>query len=124
VARLTRFGSVLALLAVSSVALSSCGSGGAIADARHSCVYVTKALSIERQSQQPGLTTSRRNNLEASALSELLKGTPYAAAATSADGSWNPLMTAINEAERVPIPDLKDTLSRLCRIADSQTPYV
>ncbi len=40
------------------------------------------------------------------------------------DGSWNPLMTAINEAERVPIPDLTDTLRRLCRIADSQTPYV
>ncbi|MGC2168600.1 MAG: hypothetical protein WA580_05810, partial [Acidimicrobiales bacterium] len=70
-ARLTRFGSVLALLAVSSVVLASCGSGGAVADARRSCVYVTKALSIERQSQQPGLTTSRRKNLEASALSEL-----------------------------------------------------
>jgi hypothetical protein len=114
----------LALLAVSSVVLASCGTGGAIADARRSCVYVNRALSTERQSEQPGLSTSRRNNLEASALSELLKGTPYAAAATSIDGSWGPLMTAINEAERVPIPDLKDTLTRLCRIANSQTPYV
>jgi len=124
VARLSRVGSVLALLAVSSVVLSSCGSGGAVADARRSCVYVTKALSIERRSQQVGLSTSRRSSLRADALSELLKGTPYAAAATSIDGSWNPLMTAINEAERVPIPDLRDTLSRLCRIANSQTPYV
>jgi hypothetical protein len=124
VARLTRVSSFLALLAVSSVVLASCGSGGAVADARHSCVYVSHALSIESQSQQPGLTISRRNALQARALSELLKGTPYAAAATSMDGSWNPLMTAINEAERVPIPDLTDTLRRLCRIADSQTPYV
>ena len=123
-ARLTRVSSFLALLAVSSVVLASCGSGGAVADARHSCVYVSHALSIESQSQQPGLTTSRRNALQDRALSELLKGTPYAAAATSMDGSWNPLMTAINEAERVPIPDLTDTLRRLCRIADSQTPYV
>ena len=36
-------------------------------------------------------------------MSELLKATPSAAAATSADGSWNPLMTTINEAERVPM---------------------
>jgi hypothetical protein len=53
-----------------------------------------------------------------------LKATPSAAAATSIDGSWNPLMTTINEAERVPIPDLTAALTRLCRIADSQTPYI
>jgi hypothetical protein len=33
-------------------------------------------------------------------------------------------MTTINEAERVPIPDLAASLTRLCRIADSQTPYI
>jgi hypothetical protein len=85
---------------------------------------VTRALSIEAESQQPGLSTIRRHVLQSNALSELLKATPSAAAATSIDGSWNPLMTTINEAERVPIPDLAASLTRLCRVADSQTPYL
>jgi hypothetical protein len=84
---------------------------------------VKRALAIERHSEQPDLSATRRSALQAGALSELLKGTPAAAAATSQDGSWNPLMTAINEAERVPIPDLVATLTRLCTIADSSTPY-
>jgi hypothetical protein len=104
--------------------LASCGSGGATSDVRHSCVYVKRALAVEAHSQQPGLTSVRRNELESDAISELLKATPSAAAATSIDGSWGPLMTTINEAERVPIPDLAASLTRLCRIADSQTPYV
>jgi uncharacterized protein YqgV (UPF0045/DUF77 family) len=53
-----------------------------------------------------------------------LKATPSAAAATSIDGTWNPLMTTINEAERVPIKDLVASLTRLCRVADSPTPYL
>ena len=57
-------------------------------------------------------------------MSELLKATPAAAQATSLDGSWNPLMTTINEAERVPISDLVASLTRLCSVADSQTPYL
>jgi uncharacterized membrane protein len=87
-------------------------------------VFVKRALSIETESQQPGLSTTRRQVLQSNALSELLKATPFAAAATSIDGSWNPLMTTINEAERVPITDLAASLTRLCRVADSQTPYL
>ena len=83
-----------------------------------------RALSIETESEQPGLSATRRQVLQSNALSELLKATPSAAAATSIDGSWNPLMTTINEAERVPIPDLTASLTRLCRVADSQTPYL
>jgi len=104
--------------------LASCGNGGATSDVRHSCVFVKHALALEAQSQEPGITSSRRSKLQRNAISELLKATPSAAAATSIDGSWNPLMTTINEAERVPIPDLKASLTRLCRIADSQTPYI
>ncbi|NNN01695.1 MAG: hypothetical protein HKL86_07695 [Acidimicrobiaceae bacterium] len=57
-------------------------------------------------------------------MSELLKATPAAAAATSADGSWNPLMTTINEAERVPLAQLVPALTRLCQVANSSTPYL
>jgi hypothetical protein len=115
---------VIASVAASSTALASCGSSSAIADARHSCVDVKRALVIERQSEQPGLSGARQRSLEAAALSRLLKGTPFAAAATSADGSWNPLMTTINEAERVPLSTLVPSLTRLCNVADSQTPYL
>ena len=123
-ARLVRLAGVLATLTISSALLASCGSGDATSDVRHSCVFVKRALAIESQSEQPGLTMSRRHELESNAISELLKATPLAAAATSIDGSWNPLMTTINEAERVPIPDLEASLTRLCRVADSQTPYL
>lgn len=123
-ARLARLASVLATLTVASALLASCGNSGAIADVRHSCVDVKRALAIERQSEQPGVSSERRSTLQANALSELLKATPSAAAATSIDGSWNPLMTTINEAERVPISHLVDSLTRLCKVADSPNPYL
>ncbi len=123
-ARLTRSLVVVATLSVAGVSLASCGTSAAVSDARKSCVEVKRALVIEQQSEQPGLSGARVRTLEAAALSELLKGTPSAAAATSADGSWNALMTTINEAERVPLANLVASLTRLCRVADSSTPYL
>ena len=123
-ARLTRSLVVGSLLIVASVSLSSCGSGGAVADARRSCQSVERALKLETLSLQPGITTGRRAQLQSQALSQLLKATPSAADATSIDGSWNPLMTTIGEAERVPIPELIPALRRLCRVANSSTPYL
>ncbi|MGD0056149.1 MAG: hypothetical protein ABSC34_12025 [Acidimicrobiales bacterium] len=106
------------------MALSSCGSGGAVADARLSCRSVHASLALQKQSEQPGLTSAQRSRLQARAMSELLKATQPAANATSLDGSWNPLMTTINEAERVPLANLVPALTRLCRVADSSTPYL
>jgi len=57
-------------------------------------------------------------------MSELLKATPKAADATSIDGSWNALMTTINESERVPLKNLVPSLTRLCKVADSSSPYL
>jgi hypothetical protein len=124
VARLVRPLGVLATFTLTSVVLASCGAGGAVADARHSCVDVKLALSLQQRSEQPGLTATQRNALQAKALSRLLKATPSAAAATSIDGTWNPLMTTINEAERVPIANLVASLTRMCKVADSKTPYL
>jgi hypothetical protein len=106
------------------VVLSSCGDGGAVADARLSCKSVKAALSLQTQSEQSGLSSAQRSHLEARAMSEILKATQPAADATSLDGSWNPLMTTINEAERVPLVNLVPALTRLCRVADSSTPYL
>jgi len=123
VARLRRYGVVVSMLGA-GVILSACGSGSAVAEARTSCQFVHKALVLEARSEVKGLPPSSSNALRNQALSELLKGTSSAAQATSSDGSWNPLMTTISEAERVPLVDLVPSLRRLCQVADSSTPYL
>jgi len=124
VARVARVLAPLSALVLASVVLSSCGTNGAVADARASCVLVKRAITIQSQSEAPNLTSTRRDSLEGRAMSELLKATPKAADATSIDGSWNALMTTINESERVPLKDLVPSLTRLCKVADSSTPYL
>lgn len=123
-ARVVRRFAPVGAFVLAGVLLASCGTGSAIADARHSCVDVRRAITLERRSERNGTDAARRKALEARALGELLDATPSAAAATSLDGSWNPLMTTINEAERVPLVDLVASLTRLCRVADSSTPYL
>ena len=123
-ARLSRPLSILAPLLIAGVLLGSCGVGGAVTEARHSCRFVTKALIIEQRSSAPSLSPTQKANLEATALAELLKGTQAAAEATSIDGSWNALQTTINEAERVPLSDVVASLTRICHVADSSSPYL
>jgi uncharacterized protein YqgV (UPF0045/DUF77 family) len=124
VARVARRIRVIAVLAVAGVALSSCGNGGAIADARTSCKSVDRAITLQKRSDAPNISASQRRTLRQNAMSTLLKATPSAAAATSIDGSWNALMTTINEAERVPLENLVPSLTRLCQVAQSTSPYL
>lgn len=109
---------------ISGLVLASCGTGGAVTDARQACGYVEHALRVQQQSETPGLSNGRRLALENRAIAVLVEATPYAARATSIDGSWNPLMTTIGEAQRVPISDLAASLSRLCKVANSSSPYL
>jgi hypothetical protein len=85
---------------------------------------VNAAIALETQSEKAGLTSAQQSHLQARAMSDLLKATQPAADATSLDGSWNPLMTTINEAERVPLSNLVPALRRLCKVADSTSPYL
>jgi hypothetical protein len=124
VARLTRFAGIAGSLFLAGVLLSSCGEGGAVTDARTSCRFVHKAIALQDQSNAAGVSASRKAQLQADALSELLKGTQSAANATSADGSWNVLQTTINEAERVPLTNLIPALQNICKVANSSSPYV
>ena len=123
-ARVARVLVPLSALVLASVVLSSCGTSGAVTDARASCVLVKRALVIQSRVEAPNLTPAQRATLEGRAMSELLKATPAAADATSIDGSWNALMTTINESERVPLKNLVPSLTRLCKVADSSTPYL
>jgi hypothetical protein len=124
VARVVRLFGPLSALVLASVVLSSCGTSGAVTDARASCVFVKRAVALQSQSEAPALTATQRNSLEGRAMSELLRATSKAADATSIDGSWNALMTTINESERVPLKNLVPSLTRLCKVADSSTPYL
>ncbi|MHB1210237.1 MAG: hypothetical protein ACYC1I_11115 [Acidimicrobiales bacterium] len=119
-----RHATIAVALLAAGLTLSSCGTGGAVAQARISCGFVERALHLQSQSDVPGITALQREKLRADAMSELLKGTQSAANATSLDGSWNPLQTTINEAERVPLHDLIPALTRLCKVANSSTPYL
>lgn len=123
-ARVARVLVPLSALVLASVVLSSCGTSGAVTDARASCVLVKRALVIQTRSEAANLTPAQRAALEGRAMSELLKATPAAADATSIDGSWNALMTTINESERVPLKNLVPSLTRLCKVADSSSPYL
>ena len=122
-ARLKRPASLTVALLSAAVTLSSCGTGGATTDARQACRSVHHSLVVSARSRTPDLRPAQRRALEGRALLLMLRATPAAAAATSLDGSWNPLVTTINEAERVPITYLVPALTRLCQIADSSTPY-
>ena len=111
-------------LAIATLSLSGCGVGGAVTDARHACVHIKAALALETQSEAKGLSATVRNQFKTKALTELLKATPLAAAATSADGTWNPLQTTLQEANRVPLQYEAPALTRLCQIANSSTPIL
>ena len=119
-----RVGRALAALAVAGLALSACGTGAAVTHARAACVKVDAALALYASSERPGLAPPVKDALAARAMATLLAATPDAAAATSADGSWNPLMTTIGEAQRVPIGNLVPALTRLCAVANSSQPYL
>ena len=123
-ARLVRSIAGTLAIALCGVTLSSCGVGGAVSQARIACVNVEHALRLQAASEVPSLSATQRTTLQAKAMAELLKATPAAASATSIDGSWNPLMTTINEAERVPLTELVPSLTRLCQVANSSTPYL
>jgi hypothetical protein len=124
VARLTPRLLLFVPFLAAGIILSACGANGAVGDARTSCRSVKMALLLEKQSQSDGLTSGQQSRLQAQAMRDLLRATQPAANATSLDGSWNPLMTTINEAERVPLANLVPALTRLCQVADSTSPYL
>jgi len=113
-----------AALALAAVALSGCGVGGAVTQARQACVHIKVALALQTQSEAKGISAAQRTHLETEALTELLKATPLAAAATSADGTWNPLQTTLEEANRVPLQYEAPALTRMCQVANSATPIL
>jgi hypothetical protein len=122
VARLARRAAICAGLLVSATMLTGCGFGAGVTDARQACGYVNHALKLEKLAL--GATGAAKVRLESNAMATLIRATPFAARATSADGQWNALQTTIGEAQRVPISDLAPSLRRICKVANSASPYL
>ena len=112
-----------ALLALAG-STAACGSSAALGQAKSACVNINRSLATLKASAAPGLTPAASAALVAKAQSQLLAALPAASRATSADGSFNSLMTTIQEADRVPEGLLVDSLSRQCQVVFSNTPYL
>ena len=125
-ARLTTRRSRLAIpaaLVAAGLALSACGSGGATANAHTACKKVDRSLAIYKQATTDPVP-SNSDELQNKSQALLLSALGDAARATSADGSFNALMTTLSEATRVPEGLLVASLSRQCKVVLSDTPYL
>lgn len=112
----------LALLAA-PLAVASCGNGAATSDAKAACKRIEVSLKTFERSQT-ATSAADASRLAAQAQSQLLSSLSFAAQATSADGSFNALMTTVSEANRVPEKYLIPALRRQCQVINSSTPYL
>ena len=109
----------LAMAVGGALGLSACSGGGGQALAQQACVHVHRSVAEWRQSLAPGLTTAQVTAMRNKADRELLAAMPLAAAATSADGSWNSLQTAISENSTIDEGHLVPSLEAQCAVAIS-----
>jgi hypothetical protein len=111
---------VAAVVAGSALALDACGGGqNGQALAQQACVHVDRSVRDYLLSTRPGTAPATAAQLQAKADSELRLALPLAAAANSADGSWNALMTTISEGATVDEQHLVPSLRAQCVVANT-----
>jgi hypothetical protein len=94
--------------------LSGCGQQSGVDLARQACVHVSLSVRYFELSAKPDTTATASAHLRARASAELRVALPLAAAATSADGSMNSLMTTISEGATVDEAHLVPALKGQC----------
>lgn len=104
---------VAATLAAAGVLFTACSSSSGDAQAAQACVHVNRSIVLYDRSLHERDTTVASNEQQ-HAQHELLVAEPLAAAATSADGSWNGLQTTLIESERVSEGNLLVALQSEC----------
>jgi hypothetical protein len=110
-----------AALSIAVVAgLSSCGGQSGQALAQQACVHVHRSVRDYVRSRLAGTPAATVASLQREADQELRIALPLAAAANSADGSWNSLMTTISEGATVDEGHLVPSLNAQCLTADTQ----
>ncbi len=109
------------LVAAWSVLLAGCGAQAGVAEARQACVYVKSSIGLyERAQHDPG--GGQAGALLARAAADLEAAVPLAAGANTANPMFNPLMTTLQEADRVDEGHLLTALRAQCAMADSPNP--
>lgn len=113
-------GAAVAAVAISGVALSACSNDG-LTLARQACTHVDRSLTDYTKAQHA--SSSQVASADAKeAFRQLEAALPLAAAATSADPRWNPLMTTLQEIGRTSEANLTEALQAQCASAAHPTP--
>ncbi len=110
---------VVALAAGAAVGLSACSSQGGQDLARQACVHVNLSVADYQRAEDPATSADAAARLQKEADQELRDALPLAAAANSADGSWNSLMTTISEGANIDEGHLVPALRAQCVVANS-----
>ncbi|MGH2928338.1 MAG: hypothetical protein ACRDL8_09060 [Solirubrobacteraceae bacterium] len=99
--------------------MSSCSNGGSSL-ALEACTHVHASIRLYTQAVT-SQTSSTRNAKVVAATGELNTALQYAAQANSANPSFNPLMTTLQEAGRTAESDLVPALEAQCAAAAGKT---
>jgi hypothetical protein len=112
---------LLVVAAVSAIVLGACGSSTSDGRslAQQACVHVDRSVTDWVRAGHAGTTNATALSLMSQADQQLRAALPLAAAANSADGTWNALMTTISESESVDEGHLVSALRAQCSAADS-----
>jgi hypothetical protein len=117
--RVVRLLAVAAGLAGTVLGLNACGNQGGQALAQQACVHVHRSVTDYLNSTRAGTAPGTVAHLQEEADQQLRAALPLAAAANSADGSWNSLMTTISEIATVDEGHLLPSLRAQCVVADT-----
>lgn len=118
-ARAPRVVAAAAACVVGGLALSAC-SGAGTSLAEQACGHVDASIRLyDRAEHSPNAATARREARKAT--EQLAQAEQFAARATSADPSFNPLMTTIQENGRTSEANLIPALRAQCRAARHPT---
>ncbi len=99
-----------------AILLGGCSQQGGLDLARQACTHVDRSIRLYKEAEATDLKSTARTRLQ-QAYNELRAALPLAAAATSDDGRWNALMTAISESARVNEAQLITALQDECAVA-------
>lgn len=100
--------------------LGGCGDGG-VSLARQACTHVDVSLRLYSSAQKTPDPKAAATLLQ-QANNQLQTAEPLAAAANSANGEWNALMTTLQEIGRVDEGHLLSALRQQCAVAFSSQP--
>jgi hypothetical protein len=104
-----------------TVLLSGCGQQDGVDLARQACGHVTISIKLYERAAHDA-DTGRAARERTDAIEQLEGALQLAAQANSANPEWNPLMTTLQESERISEQYLLPALRAQCALADSSNP--